>query len=84
MGPGYDPFRVETESSGQRCVKLNSKGQYVEFQSSVNANSMVVRYSLPVKEDAGFCIIDLVDLENSGEPLKTPANSLSIKGNSFA
>jgi hypothetical protein len=47
MGPTYDPYQVETESSGQRCVKLNSSGQFIEFTSSVNANSMVIRFSLP-------------------------------------
>lgn len=47
MGPRYDPYQVETESSGQCCVKLNSSGQFVEFTSSINANSMVIRFSLP-------------------------------------
>src|SRR5258708_15972017 len=43
MGPKYEPYQVETESSGQKCVKLSQKGQFVEFTSSVNANSMVIR-----------------------------------------
>ena len=47
MGPKYEPYQVETESSGQKCVKLSQKGQYVEFTSLENANSMVIRYSLP-------------------------------------
>jgi hypothetical protein len=47
IGPKYEPFQVETESSGQKCVRLSQKGQYVEFASSENANSMVIRYSLP-------------------------------------
>jgi hypothetical protein len=47
MGPKYDPFQVETESSGQKCVKLTSDKQFVEFTSVANANSMVIRYSLP-------------------------------------
>ena len=47
LGPQYGPFMVETESSGQRCVKLNTKGQFVEFVASAMANSMVIRYSLP-------------------------------------
>jgi hypothetical protein len=51
MGPRYDPYQVETESSGQRCVKLGSKGQFVEFTASANANTMVVRYSLPDSKD---------------------------------
>lgn len=53
MGPTYTPFEVETESSGQQCVKLNSKSQYVEFSASVNANSIVIRYSLPDKKEGG-------------------------------
>jgi hypothetical protein len=53
LGPKYDAHRVETESSGQRCVKLGSKGQFVEFTSSVNANSIVIRYSLPDKKNGG-------------------------------
>ena len=29
MGPTFDPYQVETESSGQRCVKLGATGQFV-------------------------------------------------------
>ena len=158
LGPKYDPYQVETESSGQRCVKLNSKKQFVEFTSTVNANSMVIRYSLPDKkqgngesstlgiykngkliqyhkissryswlygkypftnnpddgvprnfydelritglkikkgdiiklqrndgkeDDAEYCIIDLVDLENVAASLKQPPNSLSVTDKSF-
>ncbi len=158
MGPKYGPYQVETESSGQQCVKLSSKGQFVELTSSANANSMVIRLSLPdaregnglsstlaiykngklmqqqqvssryswlygkypftndpsageprhfydeirikdlkvgkgdvirIQRDdrqgdaAGYCIIDLVDLENIVPPLKAPANSLSIADKSF-
>ncbi|MEJ7677070.1 MAG: glycosyl hydrolase family 28-related protein [Segetibacter sp.] len=53
MGPAYTPFRVETESSGQQCVKLSSRSQYIEFTASINANSIVVRYSLPDKKEGG-------------------------------
>ena len=158
MGPQYGPYQVETESSGQRCVKLSSKGQYLEFTSLGNANGMVVRFSLPdgkegngqratlaiykngvlikhnkisshyswlygkypftnnpadgkprhfydevrvtglniqkgdiikiqrddQKEDnANYCIVDLVDLENAAPPLKAPPNSLSVTDKSF-
>lgn len=51
MTPKYSPYQVETESSGQKCVKLNAKGQFVEFTASVIANSMVVRFSLPDKKE---------------------------------
>ena len=53
MGPKYEPFFVETESSGEKCVKLNSIGDYVEFTASVPASGMVVRYSLPDSPDGG-------------------------------
>jgi hypothetical protein len=53
LGPKYEPSHVETESSGQKCVKLNFMGQYVEFTASVPANAMVVRYSLPDSPDGG-------------------------------
>jgi hypothetical protein len=157
LGPVYDPYRVETESSGQKCVKLTTKGQFVQFTSLSNANSMVVRFSLPdnaagtgttstirvyknkklirrypisshyawlygqypftndssagstrhfydevritnlkiakgdiikiqvdpsTKDDAAYCILDLVDLENT-TPVKRPLNSLSITDKSF-
>jgi hypothetical protein len=159
LGPKYNPYQVETESSGQQCVKLSAKGQFVKFIPAANANSMVIRYSLPdgkngngtgitlgiykngllvrhthinsyyswqygkypftnnpdtakprhfydevriknlpikkgdmisikrddgAGDDAGYCIIDLVDLENIAPPLRAPANSLSITGKSFA
>jgi len=51
MGPFYGPYRVETESSGQKCVKLSAAGQFVEFTSLANANSMVIRYSLPDNQE---------------------------------
>jgi hypothetical protein len=158
MGPKYTPYQVETESSGQRCVKLGTKGQFVEFTSSLPATGIVIRYSLPdskdgkglnatlglykngksighhqisshytwlygkypfinipragqarnfydevrikdlkitkgdviriqrdddVKDNASYCIIDLVDLENIAPALAAPANSLSITDKRF-
>lgn len=47
LGPRYDPYQVETESSGERCVKLASPGAYLEFVAAAPANAMVIRYSLP-------------------------------------
>ncbi len=47
LGPKYDPYLVETESSGQKCVKLGAAGQFVEFTARAAANAIVVRYSLP-------------------------------------
>lgn len=51
MGPIYEPYRVETESSGQQCVKLGANGQFVEFTATGQANSMVIRFSLPDNKD---------------------------------
>jgi hypothetical protein len=53
LGPKYDPFLVETESSGQQCVKMNAAGQYVEFAARARANTLVVRYSLPDSATGG-------------------------------
>ena len=150
LGPKYAPYLVETESSGQKCVKLVGAGEYVEFTAQSPANAMVVRYSLPDAPDGGginstislyqngkfvkkipitshyswlygkypftndpkdgkprnfynevrlkdltiakgdvirlqktdndapYCIVDLVDLENVAPPLAAPANSLSV------
>ena len=158
LAPGYDPYHVETESSGQQCVKLETKGQFIEFTPTISAKTIVIRFSLPdngngdgtrstlgiyengklirrqmissryawlygkypftndpaagkprhfydelrltglhigrgdviriqrddsMDDDAGYCIIDLVDLENPAPPLKAPANSLSIADKRF-
>lgn len=53
LGPGYDPNTVETESSGQKCVKLVGAGEYVEFSAAANANALVIRYSLPDAVEGG-------------------------------
>ena len=53
LGPKYAPFLVETESSGQKCVKLATAGEYVEFTAQSPANTMVVRYSLPDAQGGG-------------------------------
>lgn len=53
LGPKYEPGLVETESSGQKCVKLAAIGQYVEFTAKEAANAMVVRYSLPDSPGGG-------------------------------
>jgi hypothetical protein len=53
LGPKYDPYLVETESSGQECVKLTDTGEYVEFTAAQEANALVVRYSLPDAPEGG-------------------------------
>jgi len=158
IGPEYSPYKVATESSGQRCVKLTAKNQYAEFTATAIANTMVIRFSLPdskdgngqtstlgiytngilnqqkkvnsgcswlygkypfsnntgagsprhfydeirltgltvkkgdviriqredhANDDAAYCIIDLVDLENVTPPLQAPANYISITDKSI-
>jgi len=51
IGPAYDPYQVETESSGQRAVLLRSQNEYVEFTAVAPANSIVIRYSVPDGKD---------------------------------
>ncbi len=53
LGPKYEPFLVETESSGERCVKLAAAGEYVEFTVAAAANALVLRYSLPDAPQGG-------------------------------
>jgi len=53
LGPKYDPNLVETESSGQKCVKLVAAGEFVEFTAAANANALVIRYSLPDAKEGG-------------------------------
>lgn len=40
-----------SESSGRSAVKLTAKGQYVQFSTSQQANSVVVRFIIPDSED---------------------------------
>lgn len=47
LGPRYDPYQVETESSGERCVKLSTPEDTLEFRATADGNAVVVRYSLP-------------------------------------
>jgi len=69
LGPKYDPFLVETESSGQKCVKLADAGQYLEFVVQAPANAMVVRYSLPDSMNGGG-IDSFLSLYQNGKFIK--------------
>jgi hypothetical protein len=51
LGPTYGPYRLETEASGQKCVRLGKAGDYIEFHAPQNANAIVVRYSVPDSAD---------------------------------
>ena len=66
LGPKYDPGLVETESSGQKCLKLAATGQYVEFAAREPANAIVVRYSLP-DAPAGGGMDSTISLYRNGE-----------------
>jgi Alpha-1,3-glucanase catalytic domain D1/Alpha-1,3-glucanase catalytic domain D2 len=68
LGPTYGPYRIEMESSRQRCVKLGA-GEHVELVLSAPANAMVVRYSLPDSADGGGIDSTLV-LYRNGERLR--------------
>ena len=70
LGPNYDPNRVETEASGQKCVKLVVAGEFVEFSAAANANALVVRYSLPDAEEGGGTTTRL-DLFINGKKVRT-------------
>src|SRR5258706_5746139 len=69
LGPKYVPFLVETESSGQKCVKLAAAGEYVEFTAQSPANALVVRYSLPDSQTGGG-INSTISLYKNGKPVK--------------
>ena len=72
LGPGYDPNSVETESSGQTCVKLTAAGEYVEFITAAAANALVIRYSLPDAKEGGGTSAGL-DLFINGARVRTLA-----------
>lgn len=44
---------IAAESSGRRSVQLNKTGDYVQFTSSQQANSIVVRYVIPDAPEGG-------------------------------
>ncbi|MDB6165267.1 MAG: parallel beta-helix repeat [Lacunisphaera sp.] len=74
LGPQYAPYLVETESSGQKCVKLGAAGEYLEFTAAANANALVVRYSVPDARDGGGTNSSLT-LFIGGKPVRTLALS---------
>jgi hypothetical protein len=74
LGPRYDPYQVETESSGERCVKLTAQGQYVEFTAAAAANSLIIRYSLP-DAPAGGGVVSSLEIYRNGKLANTCAIS---------
>lgn len=47
LGPSYVQNTVQAESSGRAAVRLANSGNFIQFTSTADANSVVVRYSLP-------------------------------------
>jgi hypothetical protein len=72
LGPKYDPNTVEIESSGQKCVRLETTRDYVEFTAAADANALVVRYSLPDAREGGGASASL-DLYLNGRKVRALA-----------
>jgi hypothetical protein len=75
LGPKYDPYLVETESSGQKCVKLDTAGQFIEFTAQSPANAIVVRYSLPDAPSGGGINSTIILYQNGKFVQKLPVTS---------
>ena len=69
LGPRYDPYQAETESSGQKCVSLKP-AQFVEFTAAAGANALVVRYSLPDAPGGGGTSSN-IELSINGKPIRS-------------
>jgi hypothetical protein len=69
LGPKYETGLVESESSGQKCVRL-ANGQFVEFTAKKSANALVLRYNLPDSPDGGG-IDSTVSLYQNNKLIKT-------------
>ena len=69
LGPEYGPHRVETESSGQKCVQLARAGEHVEFDAPAAFDSLVVRFNLPDAVQGGGTTSS-IDLLINGKTVK--------------
>ncbi len=70
LGPQYGPHRLETESSGQRCVQLRRAGEQVEFTAAANCDSLVIRFNLPDAPKGGGRTSELA-LRINGQSVQT-------------
>ncbi len=70
LGPEYGPHKLETEASGQKCVKLAVGGEFVEFAAAGKASALVIRFSLPDSPEGKGTIAGLNLLIN-GQRVKT-------------
>jgi hypothetical protein len=75
LGPRYEPNLVESESSGEECVRLTNSGEFVEFTAKAGANAMVVRYSLPDSADGGGTSTTLALFINGKQSRELPLTS---------
>ncbi len=53
IGPDRTFGTIAAEASGRRAVQLNATGDYVQFISKKNANSIVVRFTIPDSPEGG-------------------------------
>ncbi|CDN44087.1 glycosyl hydrolase family 28-related protein [Paenibacillus sp. P22] len=51
IGPSRKYKELASEASGRKAVKLNKQGDYIEFKTAAEADSLVVRYSIPDSKD---------------------------------
>jgi len=51
IGPDWAYGTLPAEAVGRRAVKLDARGQYVEFRLTQAANAVNVRYSIPDSSD---------------------------------
>ncbi|MBU5671202.1 S-layer homology domain-containing protein [Paenibacillus brevis] len=51
IGPSRKYRSMASEASGRQAVKLSDIGDYVEFEAAEQANSLVLRYSIPDSAD---------------------------------
>ncbi|MBN1409402.1 MAG: carbohydrate binding domain-containing protein [Spirochaetales bacterium] len=48
---GWTASKITSEALGRKAVQLSKKGDYVEFKLKKEANSLVIRYSIPDTKD---------------------------------
>ena len=51
IGPSRALYTIAAEASGRRAVRLDRRGQYVEFTLARPANAVTVRYAIPDSAD---------------------------------
>ncbi|MGU3470753.1 S-layer homology domain-containing protein [Paenibacillus sp. D51F] len=51
IGPSRKYKELASEASGRKAVMLNKQGDYIEFKTAAEADSLVVRYSIPDSKD---------------------------------